>query len=64
VCSRKTVDIEVENESTLREFIEKLKSTLRLLNPTLEASNNKILYAPKPASLEEKHRFKLDYTFR
>lgn len=65
MCSRKSVDLEVENGSTLREFIEKLKESLRLTNPTLESQTiGKILYAPKPASLEEKHRFKLDYTFR
>jgi hypothetical protein len=62
VCSRKTAEFKASRTETLREFREKIKEQQRLQNPTIESSKG-ILYAPKPPSLEEKHRHKLDLTF-
>jgi E2 binding domain len=65
VCTRNAIDLVVQEEQTLKEFIERLKQDFRLQNPSLEAQSvGGNLYIVKPPSLEEKHRFKLDYTFK
>lgn len=62
VCNRKTAELKASKKETLRDFIERIKESMRLQNPSIESSKG-LLYIPKPQSLEEKHRHKLDLTF-
>lgn len=55
--------MEVNYSDTLRDFIDRLKNELRLLNPSIYSTKG-ILYTPKPANIEAQHRYKLEKTFR
>lgn len=55
--------MEVNDSDTLKDFIDRLKNELRLLNPSIYSTKG-ILYTPKPANIEAQHRFKLEKTFR
>mmetsp|Transcript_38328 Transcript_38328/g.43500 ORF Transcript_38328/g.43500 Transcript_38328/m.43500 type:complete len:436 (-) Transcript_38328:682-1989(-) len=65
VCSRKPQRKEISKSKTLKELIEELKEDPRfaLKGPSVSGSRG-ILYMPKPPSLEEKHRHKLDMTLK
>lgn len=63
VCTKNCIQLEASKVETLRDFIEKIKNQRRFQNPTIESEKG-LLYAPKPANLEEKHRYKLDMTFK
>mmetsp|Transcript_9251 Transcript_9251/g.7033 ORF Transcript_9251/g.7033 Transcript_9251/m.7033 type:complete len:126 (+) Transcript_9251:1-378(+) len=62
VCRREKVKLQMQKNEKLRDCLEKLKEQFRLVSPSIESSKG-ILYVPKPPSLEEQHRFKLDLTF-
>ena len=57
------MNFEVNENEKLRDFIEKIKTKLNLSGPAISGGKGD-LYVPKPPSLEEKHRFKLDLTFK
>ena len=57
------MNFEVNENEKLRDFIEKVKNKLNLNGPAISGGKGD-LYVPRPASLEEKHRYKLDLTFK
>lgn len=63
VCSRKSLEFKTTHTTILKTFLEELKEKLRLLGPSL-TSQKGYVYIPNPPSLEEKHHFKLDLTFK
>jgi ubiquitin-activating enzyme E1 C len=64
VCSTRPITLTLKKSSTLKDFLELLKSDSRfkMTNPAV-SSNSGPLYMPKPASLEEKLRGRLSLTF-
>ena len=54
---------EVREDQKLGEFLDTIKEKLNLSGPAL-AGGKGDLYMPKPPSLEEKHRYKLDLTWK
>jgi ubiquitin-activating enzyme E1 C len=65
VCSRKPVDYPLSPSKTLNEFISELcdpSGKYKMKSPAVSSSHGP-LYIPRPAALEQKHRFKLSKSF-
>lgn len=62
VCSMRPVSIQVKRTSTLRQLLDELKTDKYKMTSPAVSGNNGPLYMPKPPSLEEKLRPRLDMT--
>lgn len=64
VCSNNFIDIEVKKTDKLSELVANLEERFKIGKITLNCEDGKYLSAALPPQLYEKHKHKLDLTFK